>query len=64
MVSTADLLMEIKMTIVREAVQYAKLAMVQNADGKSGMMVRVRTVCHQVQGGGQGRDAGQHGAKL
>ena len=43
MVSTADLLMEIKMTIVREAVQYAKLAMVQNADGKSGTMVRVRT---------------------
>ena len=59
MVSTADLLMEIKMTIVREAVQHAKLAMVQNADGKSVMMVRVRTVCHQVQGGGQG-----HGAKL
>ena len=42
MVSKADLLMEIKMTIVRETVQHAKLAMVQNADGKSGMMVRVR----------------------
>jgi len=28
---------------VRETVQHAKLAMVQNADGKSGMMVRVRT---------------------
>ena len=35
--------MEIKMTIVREAVQHVKLATVQNADGKSGMMVRVRT---------------------